>query len=55
MVTMDVYLPPEEVPNNSRFLLEIIFTELSNSHLETQTYWTLAMDAAITAKEMKCD
>ncbi len=54
-VHMDVYLPPEDVPNNSQFLLEIIFTELWNSHLETQTYWTLAMDAAITAKKMKCD
>ena len=32
----------EEVPKDSRFLLEINFSELTKSHLETQTYWTLA-------------
>ncbi len=25
-------------------------SELTKAHLETQTYWTLAVDAAITAK-----
>ena len=44
---------PEEIPTESRFLLEINFTELTKSHLETQTYWTLAMDAAIKAKELE--
>ena len=44
---------PEEVPEDSRFLLEINFTELKNAHLETQTYWTLAMDAAIKAKALE--
>ncbi len=44
---------PEEVPKDSRFLLEINFFELTKSHLETQTYWTMAMDAAITAKELE--
>ena len=28
---------PEEVPEDSRFLLEIIFSELTKSHLEIQT------------------
>jgi hypothetical protein len=44
---------PEDVPNNSRFLLEINFSELTKAHLETQTYWTLAVDAAITAKTLE--
>ena len=43
----------EEVPKDSRFLLEINFSELTKSHLETQTYWTLAMDAAIKAKALE--
>jgi hypothetical protein len=44
---------PEEVPEDSRFLLEINFSELTKSHLKTQTYWTLAMDAAIKAKALE--
>ena len=43
---------PEEIPEDSRFLLEINFTELTKSHLEHQTYWTLAMDAAVKAQEL---
>lgn len=44
---------PEEVPKDSQFLLEINFSEYTKSHLETQTYWTLAMDVAITAKALE--
>jgi hypothetical protein len=44
---------PEDVPSDSRFLLEINFSELTKAHLETQTYWTLAVDAAITAKALE--
>jgi hypothetical protein len=44
---------PEEIPENSRFLLEINFSDLKKSHLETQTYWTLAMDAAIRAQDLE--
>jgi hypothetical protein len=44
---------PEEVPEDSRFLLEINFFELSTFHLDTQTYWTLAMDAALKAKALE--
>ena len=44
---------PEEIPEDSRFLLEINFTELTKSHLEHQTYWTLAMDAAVKAQELE--
>jgi hypothetical protein len=29
---------PEEVPKDSQFLLEINFSKLSKTHLETQTY-----------------
>ena len=46
-------VPPEEIPNDSRFLLEINFTDLAKSHLETQTYWILAMEAAIKAKSLE--
>ncbi len=44
---------PEEVPKDSQFLLEINFFELSTFHLDTQTYWTLAMDAAPKAKALE--
>jgi hypothetical protein len=44
-------LSPEEVPNNSRFLLEFNFTELTKAHIETQQYWTLAVNAALTARQ----
>ncbi len=47
-------LSPEEVPNNSRFLLEFNFTELTKAHLETQQYWTLAVNAALTARQDEC-
>ena len=44
---------PEDVPKDSRFLLKINFSELTKAHLETQTYWTLVVDAAITAKALE--
>ena len=44
---------PEEVPEDSRFPLKINFSKLSKSHIETQTYWTIAMDAAIKAKAIE--
>jgi hypothetical protein len=44
---------PEEVPKDSQFLLEINFSELMKAHLKTQTYWTLAMDAVITANALE--
>jgi hypothetical protein len=45
-------LAPEEVPEASRFLLEINFSKLSKSHLETQKYLMLAVDAALKAKAL---
>jgi hypothetical protein len=44
-------LSPEEVPNNSRFFLVFNFTEPTKANLETQRYWTLAMNAALTARQ----
>jgi hypothetical protein len=44
---------PEELPESSRFLLEINFLELSKHHLETQRYWTLAVDAALKANALE--
>jgi hypothetical protein len=46
-------LAPEDVPEASRFLLEINFSRLSTLHLETQKYWTLAVDADLKAKELE--
>jgi hypothetical protein len=43
-------LAPEEVPEASRFLLEINFTDLSKYHIETQKYLTLAVNAALVAQ-----
>jgi hypothetical protein len=43
----------EEVPEASQFLLEINFSELFKSQLETQKYWTLAVDAALKAKALE--
>jgi hypothetical protein len=45
-------LSPDEVPEGSRFLLGVNFTELASSHPETQGYWTLAVNAALTAKQL---
>jgi hypothetical protein len=45
-------LAPEDVPEASRFLLEINFTNLSRFHIKTQKYWTLAVNAARMAQEL---
>jgi hypothetical protein len=50
-VLLDLAL--DEVPEDSRFLLEINFSELLSYHLETQKYWTLAVDAALKAKALE--
>jgi hypothetical protein len=50
-VLLDLAL--EEVPEASRFLLEINFSELSKSQLETQKYWTLAVDTTLKAKALE--
>ncbi len=46
-------LSPNEVPESCQFLLEVNFTDLTSSHLETQRYWTLAMNAALTARQLE--
>jgi hypothetical protein len=40
---------PEEVPEESKFLLEINFGNLTKSHSDNQHYWVIALQAAITA------
>ena len=42
-------LEPDEVPDSSRYLLEIDFASLANSFLERQSYWILAIKAAAKA------
>ena len=44
---------PEELPDSSPFLLKINFSELSKYHLETQQYWTLALDMALKANALE--
>jgi hypothetical protein len=42
--------PPEEVPEESRYLLELDFLTLYNATFEQQSYWVLAMKAARRAR-----
>jgi hypothetical protein len=46
-------LAPKDVPEASRFLLEINFTDLSKFHIETQKYYTLAVHAALAAQDLE--
>jgi hypothetical protein len=41
--------PPEEIPEGSKFLLEINFGDLTKSHIENQQYWIIAIREATTA------
>jgi hypothetical protein len=41
--------PLEEIPKESKFLLEINFGKLTKSHIKSQQYWIIALQAAITA------
>jgi hypothetical protein len=42
---------PEEVPAERQFLLEINFSNLTKSHIESQKYWILAVNTALTAQQ----
>ncbi len=44
-----IHVPPEEVPEESKFLLELDFTRLRNGELTTQHYWVHAVKAAVVA------
>jgi hypothetical protein len=44
-----MHLPPNEVPAESKFLLEIDFTQLCHHSTEKQSYWMHAIRAAVTA------
>ena len=44
---------PEEVPEESKFLLEINFGDLTKSHIKNQQYWVIAIQAVITAGQRK--
>jgi hypothetical protein len=44
---------PNKVPESCQFFLEVNFTDLTSSHLVTQRYWTLAMNAALTARQLE--
>jgi hypothetical protein len=46
-------LSPDNVPESCRFLLEIDFTDLASTYLKTQCYLTLAVNAALTAQQLK--
>ncbi len=55
MKEIDVFLDlaPEDVPEASRFLLEINFSERSKFYLKTQKYWMLVVDAALKANALE--
>jgi hypothetical protein len=38
--------PPEDIPKDSRYLLELDYSTLYNTTFERQTYWVLIMKAA---------
>ena len=42
-------IAPDDILVESRFLLEINFSELSKFHIESQKYWILAVNAALAA------
>ncbi len=46
-------LSPNDVPESCRFLLEMNLTNLALSRLETQQYWTLAVNAALMAQQLE--
>jgi hypothetical protein len=41
----------EDIPAESNFLLEINFSNLTKSHIKSQKYWILAVNAALTAQQ----
>ena len=43
-------LQPEDLPTESKFLLEIDSGKLIKEHVETQAYWVIAVKAARKAK-----
>ncbi len=45
-------LASDKVLENSHFLLEISFTELTRTNLETQRYWTLAVNAKLKTQSL---
>jgi hypothetical protein len=42
-----IHVLPEEVPEESKFLLEVDFTRLRKGGLTTQHYWVNAVKAAV--------
>jgi hypothetical protein len=41
--------PPEDIPEESKFLLKINFGKLTKSHIKNHQYWIIALQSAITA------
>ena len=44
-----MHTPPDEIPEESRFLLEVDFTQLRSGHTTDQSYWVNAVKAAVVA------
>jgi hypothetical protein len=44
---------PEDVPAESKFLLKINFSNLTKSHIKSQKYWILVVNAALTAQQQQ--
>lgn len=48
-----IHVPPEEVPEESKFLLEVDFARLRKGDLTSQHYWVHAVKAAVKAGQRK--
>ena len=46
-------LEPEDVPTESRFLLDMYLGNLTQLHVKTQAYWITAVTAVRSAKARK--
>ena len=42
-----IHTPPEDVPEESKFLLEVDFARLRKGELTSQHYWVHAVKAAV--------
>jgi hypothetical protein len=48
-----MHLKPEDLPEESKFLLEVDFARLRNGELTSQHYWVHAVKAAVSAHSRK--
>jgi hypothetical protein len=52
-LTSSPTLAPRTFPRAAGLYWRLTFTEITSFHIKTQTYWTLAVQAALTAKQLE--